>query len=207
MNYISVIIGTFGDEQHWGELANRAAKSAFAQTVKPFEVIHYHRDSLAEARNDGARDATGDWLLFLDADDELDGKFIEAMTHRANGLPDGDRWLLQPATLGVVDGREDPFPVVIERKPILDGNYLVISTLVKRSLFLEAGGFEDWPLYEDWDLWLRCWSLGAQSVEVPDAIYRINVNPNGRNLPPRDKQIAYYNAIRTRALQRPMGRY
>lgn len=164
-----------------------------------------HGSTLHEARNQAALTAAlprnrPRWLCFLDADDELDEHFIEAMSDAASSLDDGD-WLLQPATLGVhPDGHEDPHPVVIPAKSLLDGNYLVIATVLPFAQFLRVGEFREWPMYEDWDLWLRCWKDGAQIRSVPEAIYRVHVNPVGRNSADRASQIRTYHQIRSQYL-------
>lgn len=191
---ISVVIGTFGDLE-WSKLARqRAVPSVQRQIGRPLEWIHVHGPSLHEARNDAARSAQGDWLIFLDADDELDERYTAEMGAFADRC-EGD-WLLQPATLGVFEGREDPVPVVIPRMRLLDGNYMVIGTMVRRDQFLRLGGFGDWTYAEDWDLWIRCWLDGAQCAPVPNAIYRVHVNPQGRNSQERAEQIRVYNEIR-----------
>ena len=59
---------------------------------------------------------------------------------------------------------------------------MVIGTLVRRELFLAAGGFRDLRAYEDWDLWIRCWMLGADPVLVTGAIYRAHRRAGGRNI-------------------------
>jgi glycosyltransferase involved in cell wall biosynthesis len=192
---ISVIIGTFGDIEVWGPLAERAVRSAKANKVAPLEVIRAHGDTLHEARNSGAEDAKGEWLCFLDADDELDENYIGSMWAHARRMTGPA--LLQPSTLGLVDGREDPHPVLIASKPLLDGNFMVIGTLVRRDQFLEVGGFKDWPMYEDWCLWIRCWQHGAQLRPVPEAIYRVHVRENSRNQSTRAEQVRVYNEIRT----------
>jgi glycosyltransferase involved in cell wall biosynthesis len=180
---VSVVIGTFGDEKVWGPLAVRAERSALGQTI-PAEIVRIHSDTLARARNEGAERATGDWLVFLDADDELDPYYVEAMSlaaDRAMARSDCRTFLHQPATLGVVDGVPDAEPVLIPQRPLDEGNFMVIGTMVERSLFLDVGGFAELEAWEDWDLWCRCWRAGAGFNPVPDAIYRIHVNPNGRN--------------------------
>lgn len=173
-NSVSVVIGTYGNRDEWQPLVDRAMASAWNQTVPPCEVIHSHGNTLAQARNDGAKQATGTWLIFLDADDELDEKYIEAML-----AADGD--LRRPATLGVVDGVEDDEPVMLERKPLLSGNYIVIGAMHRKLDFEVAGGFYELPRLEDWELWIRLSIQGAEIVDVPDAIYRVHVRQESRN--------------------------
>lgn len=177
----SVIIPTFGDRAVWDAHAARAWESVAAQTFRDADVVHVHADTLQTARNDAAAHATGEWLCFLDADDTLDPRYLEDMFKVADGL-DGP-WLLQPSTLGVYpDGSTDDEPVLIPAQvSILTSNWMVIGTLVRRDQFLEVGGFRDLPALEDWDLWIRCVQAGAQLATVPDAIYRVGVNPGSRN--------------------------
>lgn len=171
---VSVIIPTFGENQQYRLLALVAAASAANQTVPPVEVIRIHENTLQEARNNGAEQAKGEWLIFLDADDELDSHYIEAMCQA-----EGD--IRRPATLGVVDGIEDKEPVMIPRKDLLVTNFIVIGAMHRREDFLAVGGFNDYPCLEDWDLWLRMVANGAEVVDVPDAIYRVHVTPDSRN--------------------------
>lgn len=201
---IAVCIGTFGDYERWATIAtSRAIPSAHNQTAKAAIVRWVHSASLAEARNQAAEHAIRcydpEWLCFLDADDELDAGYLAAMDKAASHL-NGD-FLLQPATLGIhPDGRTDVEPVVIPPKPILDGNFMVIGTLVKAEQFVKVGGFADWPIYEDWDLWIRCSLAGASHQPVPDAIYRVHVNPASRNNGERAEQVRVYNQIRAQYL-------
>lgn len=209
MSSISVVVGTFGDES-WIKLAEeRALPSVERQTVTPHELIHEHRERLDLARNAGAEAATGDWLCFLDADDELDPRFIEEMTKVIAEL-EGD-WLVRPATFGIrEDGVEDAEKWVFDECPLLQKNFMIIATLVRREQFLRVGGFADWPMYEDWDLWLRCHFDGAQFASAPEAVYRIHVREASRNLQDRNLQIATYNQIkaqyRGRRMQSKTGR-
>lgn len=205
MKSISVVIGTFGDADVWSRQAVRAVRSAQAQSFEPEGIYYQHGRSLHEARNEGAERAAGEWLCFLDADDELDAHYLRHMTVaiESNG---GWDLLLQPATLGVVGDREDPFPVVIPKKPLLEGNYMVIGTVIRRDSFLRAGGFRDFTMYEDWDLWIRMALEGAQHVAVPLAVYRVHVNQNSRNNGSRSDQVAVYKAIRNEHINHPNAR-
>lgn len=188
-----MIIGTFGDKDVWDVLAERAIASAINQTVRPYTVIRSHQDDLAMARNYGAAASEADWLIFLDADDELDPHYIEAMLRGT-----GD--IRQPMTLGVVDGVEDDFPVMIAPKAggFMVGNHLIIGCMVRRELFEIAGGFDgDLPVLEDWDLWIRCQLAGATVGQAPDAIYRVHVRTHSRNTVENGHH-TYYTQIQQR---------
>lgn len=192
---VRIVIGTFGDNS-WAERARTARETAEAQTV-PCQVVQIHGRTLAEARNTGAGAPVPhdqpDWLIFLDADDELHPGYVEAML-----AGDGD--LRQPATQGVhPDGSEEP-PNMIPRRRLIDANFMVIGTMVRAHIFHQVGGFRDIPVLEDWDVWLRCVVYGHATIgHVPDAIYRIGVNDGSRNSPRQiDLQRRYYQEIRNR---------
>lgn len=194
----TVVIGTYGDRE-WFERGATAFRSATDQTVEA-QVIRLHGDTLAMARNNGAASARGDYLVFLDADDTLDPRYIESMAcavYRAMIRSDHKTFLFQPSTLGVyADGSEDSHPVLIPQRALNTGNFMVIGTAVEREQFLRVGGFHEYPMYEDWDLWIRFRKDGAGFVKVPDAVYRVGVSPHGRNLAPRDEQVRWFNEIR-----------
>lgn len=175
---ISVVIATYGD-QRWRDLAwSRAYPSALGQ-ADDVTVIYDPDGTVASTRNEGAATAKGEWLLFLDADDEIASGYIAAMTA---AILVGEPWesaagtaapanLYTPRVQYVHRGRGgQPFfhPEIAPQ----DGNWLVIGTVVPRWLFREVGGFEEWPIYEDWALFARMQKAGADVVRVPDAVYR-----------------------------------
>ena len=173
---MGIVIATFGSSE-WLEKAEEAAASVESQTLLPDNWIHCHDSSLAKARNLGAKLVGTDWLIFLDADDTLDNRYVEEMKVADGGT------LLQPSTLGVYeDGSTDEYPVVISKKPILESNYLVIGTMCRSETFFKVGGFDDsLPALEDWDLWIRMLRKGEEDVPVPNAVYRVGVSSTGRN--------------------------
>lgn len=198
---ITVCIGTFGDRAHWEPLAQRAMASVLDQTLRPEAMVWRHGKNLQDARNGAAVGAMTDWLCFLDADDELDSRYIEAMDAATRELTKAA--LLQPATLGVYpDGSCDATAVLIPPKPLLTGNFMVIGTLIRRDQFERLGGFDDWPIYEDWDLWIRAWDDGADLLAVPAAIYRVHVNEAGRNNGARALQQETYREIRLKHMRK-----
>ena len=170
-----VVIGTFGDP----EWADRGVALAERKIAEGFTCVHVHGSSLAEARNIGALYLDTDFVVFLDADDDLDAGYCEAMSKAA--MTHGTGTIYQPATRGRVDGILDDFPYLIPQTNLYHRNYLVIGCGVSRLDFLHLNGFRELEALEDWDLWIRMVIRGARVVRVPEAVYIVNVSANSRN--------------------------
>ena len=199
---VSVLIATYGEES-WRDLA---WSRAYPSVTEAFEVSCFHdpEGTIATVRNEMARTARGDWLCFLDADDELAPGYLGAMG-RAYGREtrgDGTPLLLTPAVQKIRKGKEAGAPDFFDKGiPLSEDNWLVVGTLIERRLFMEVGGFSNYPHgFEDWSLWAKAWQMGAKIVKVPDAIYRYWINPNSKHKQGwRDRkwQVETHNRIRS----------
>ncbi len=176
---ISICVATYGDWK-WVELADeRALPSLRRQT--PCQLIARHQDegTIASSRNACAKEATGDWLLFVDADDEIAPGYIRAMETAVEQQPNATRMLFTPAVQTVRPGRTPGPPSFFREVPLRQANWLVVGTLIHKDLFWEVGGFPEAEHgLEDWALWSKCARVGAKVVKVPDAVYRYWANPN-----------------------------
>jgi GT2 family glycosyltransferase len=180
---VSILIATYG-EQSWLQMAqNRALPSADSQGAYEVHQGHYPEATIAQARNRLAEDASGDWLIFLDADDELGPGYVTGMMRSAarKGVP--ERALLTPAVSYWYPGRRRAnSPRFLPHCDLSQGNYLVLGTMVQRDLFRQVGGFSDYPHgYEDWSLWAKCWKAGAKVIQVRRAVYIAHVDPNSKH--------------------------
>lgn len=177
---VSIIIATYGSED-WRYLAlKRAFPSAKDQGAYEIIVGHDDMESLSHVRNTLAQKATGDWLCFLDGDDELAPNYLGAMERafeQERGHSSLDGLLLTPA-VSFVRSSHKPKARFQREQDLRDGNWLTIGTLISTGTFIDSRGFRDWPLYEDWDLWARS---ATRIVKVSGAIYYAHYSPTSRN--------------------------
>lgn len=189
---VTVCIGTYGDRS-WIDLARRAVRSVPGE----IPVIHSHKDTLHDARNDALSKVRTEWVIHLDADDELEPSYIDAMRrgtadvrgplarYMVNGT---ERNLWQPRVAGHTHD--------CSAECLRDGNWLIVGAMAKTEIVRGAGGWRDFPWSEDWDLWIRCWQAGATFELMPRAIYRAHVRPDSRNRgPEQEKKNAAHRAI------------
>jgi glycosyltransferase involved in cell wall biosynthesis len=196
---VSVLIATYGEE-HWRELAwSRAYPSAAVQT-DDVACFHDPEGTIASVRNEMARTAKGDWLCFLDADDELQGDYLAVMQEAIERRPSTPEnpVLYTPQTRQILRRRMRSarfYPEV----DLLKANWLLIGTLLEKSLFERVGGFEDYHHgFEDWSLWYKCTRLGATVERVPRAIYIQHVNQYSKHREhwrDRDRQVAMHYQV------------
>lgn len=177
---VTVCVGTYGDDA-WLELAQRAIASAARQAP----VVHVHANTLAGARNAALEQVATEWVIHLDADDELEPGYVEAL---ATGTAD----VRAPSVRYVTAVRaHDPYvPRVAghrhacEADCLPSGNWLVVGSAVRADLVRHVGGWREFPIYEDWDLFLRCHHAAATFEAIPAAVYRAHVRDDSRNRAP-----------------------
>jgi hypothetical protein len=168
---VTVVVGTYGDRR-WIDLAeSRALPSARAQGCP---VIHVHGDTLAQARNAAIELAETTWVTVLDADDELAPGFC-------SGLLAGTADIRAPRLVRVdAAGRRYPVRGLPQRN-IERLNPLPVCSLARRGQVLAAGGFREWPHWEDWGLWLTMVRRGATYEHLTGATYYWHVSADSRN--------------------------
>lgn len=166
---ISIIVATYGNRQVWDQIARPAMLSAVNETD---DLIRVHGKTLHEARNEGAAKARHERIMFLDADDKIRQGFVRQVVQKET--------ILQPKTM-FVSGLTVEYPSWIKPFPsIYDGNHLIVGCPVLKEAFMDVGGFDDYPIYEDWALWLKMIKAGA-TVGKTNGVYIVNKGLDGRN--------------------------
>ena len=141
------------------------------------------------ARNTGIRNAAGDFVAFLDDDDEWMPKKLEEELKCLEKHPEAAMCFCNGY---IVDERTDPpaikeedylsFPKVVHYNDMLEGD-LIGSTskpLIRKEVFDEVGLFDvDFPARQDYEMWLRI-TRAHPAVGVDKRLIRYHLAGNGQ---------------------------
>lgn len=125
-------------------------------------INHQNNKGLAAARNTGIRNSRGEFICFLDDDDELLPNYLEESLKACKKNPiiytdairysyrkDKDRTRLYKINI--------PYSIDFSKEKILLGNLAPVSCFFLKKRILDEIGYFDETLkvLEDWDLWIR----------------------------------------------------
>ena len=182
---VSIIIPCW-NQAHW---LSDAIESALNQTIKcevivvndgspdntsevarkyPVKLVEKENGGLSSARNAGIREATGEYILPLDADDKILPDFIEKCLEADDDIVstaqqefgDSNRlWNTQP---------EHPFHEMFKI-----ANQINCCALYKKEMWEDLGGYdENMKLgYEDWDFWYRATKNGYTITVLREPLF------------------------------------
>ncbi len=159
-----------------------AVADRFAQRDPRFRVVRQPNAGVSAARNNGIAQATGEWLLFLDADDTMTPTHLELMT--AALAQDNS---LDAVTCGWASVSMDGYRTCTNLPDVegdlfehlaVDWRFAIHACLVRKSLAQEVGGFDvELCTSEDWDFWQRIARLGARFGAVRDVLAFYHMRP------------------------------
>lgn len=150
MKTIGVVIVCYGDRFYLKE-SQKAFKSITEQTVLPDEIriVYAKNGKLHDMINNEVRNLSTDYFMRLDADDTVSKDYIECFQKAT-----GD--ILKPYIIMVDEnGRALTERQQLPDKPLNQGNHIVSTAPIRRDLFLEIGGYNEHPILEDYDLFIR----------------------------------------------------
>lgn len=196
MKKVSVIIPCFNQAKYLEDAIN----SVLNQTYKNIEIILINDAStdntkeiakkylnkvdnfvfidnktnlgLSSSRNIGISNSSGEYILPLDADDEIKPTYIE----KAVSILDSNEKIgivySKAEFFGVISG-EWELPAYNLKNFILE-NCIFCSALYRKKDWLKAGKYDETMknALEDWDLWLSFIELGFEPYQIPEILFR-----------------------------------
>ena len=191
---ISVVIPTF-NRKH---LLKRAIESVLNQSIKPYDIIvvddgstddtsemiqqkyksinliQQKNSGVSAARNNGIKNAQGDWIALLDSDDEWEENKLE---EQVNNLTDNPKYeFCHTNEIWIRNGirvnqkkRHKKYGGFIFDKCLDICRISPSSVLFNKNILNHVGWFDEkLPVCEDYDLWLRiCSKYPVLFVDEP----------------------------------------
>lgn len=172
-----VIVVNDGSTDNTSEVARRY----------PVRLIEQPNRGLPAARNTGIREAAGEYILCLDADDRLAPKCIERCVGRADIICPGQKEFEGGSRFYARMGYD------YSLAEFLRHNRIHCASLFRRSLWEQVGGFDESMTLglEDWEFWIRLVAAGATvaPVDEPLFFYRVHKSMTASTTKPRFHEI------------------
>lgn len=142
----------------------------FASYIRPrTQILRNPRRGIASARNAGAREATGDILVFLDAEDRFEPGFLERVSARFQSSPELG-FLVSTTTIS-----GEVRPPCLDPPELFCRDSVGPALAVRRDAFWAAGGLDDSFPHSGYDLWDFAITLVERDVvgeAVGEPLYR-----------------------------------
>lgn len=139
-------------------------------------IVRQDNAGVAHARNVGVTTTQSEYVVFLDADDELLPEYLATMMEFVTANPDYD--IYHPNLITIEPGgRRSLFLAETEVRSfsfadLLEGCVIAVGgAWVRRELLERSGGFRENIHCEDYDLWLRVMAQGATARFLPTPLY------------------------------------
>lgn len=183
------------------------------QTVKPLEVIlvddcskdpraHALATSImlpsnvgvAKARDIGVRMSSGKLLLFVDADDRLAPDFIEQCGKVIDECDIAYPNVLRFGDIEINELAESPKAITPE---YIIGKKcgLVVTSMMHRGVYDILGGFNQLPIFEDWDFWIRAIHHGYTFKKANTLLWYRQNGRTSRNKMPKELKTSTHAKI------------
>jgi glycosyltransferase involved in cell wall biosynthesis len=202
MNKVSVVIPCYNS----GEFLDEAVQSALAQTWPNLEVVIVDDGSTdqstlrlleearwprtrifrqanagpAAARNHAVREASGSYILPLDADDTIEPTYVEKAAAVLEARPDVGCVYCKARKFGAERGPWN-LPVYTLRELVID-NVIFVTSLYRKEDWESVGGYNEKLRHgvEDYDFWVKIVHLGRDVVQLEDSLFNYRIQETSR---------------------------
>jgi glycosyltransferase involved in cell wall biosynthesis len=163
-----IIVNDGSDDSLTNQVVNALGKGEI-------RVINTPHQGLPTARNTGIKAARGEFILPLDADDEIAPAYIEKAVEAISGDPRIGIVYCEAALFGEQTSRwklpEYSFSMMLTQ------NVVFSSALFRKKMWRKVGGYDPRMEYglEDWDFWLKIIEMGLSVYRIPEVLFYYRV--------------------------------
>ena len=190
---VSIIMPVY----NYGKMFNKSIESVFNSTYKNFEliivndgstdeyiikkleslsnhpnikIIHQENGGPANARNNGIKNATGEYILPLDSDDMISVEYIQSCVNIIRKDKNISPVYCDTNHVGQMSGIENRPEWSKER--LIQGPFIVNCSMFTKESFDVCGGYdEEMKGWEDYDLWVRMMTNGFVGKRIPKPLF------------------------------------
>jgi len=137
-----------------------------------FQIIDQNNQGSNQARNRGAREAGGEYLLFCDSDIIMEPEMLEKMI-RLLEVDQDKSYVYSSFKFGWKKFKLWPFnPERLRQMP-----FIHTTSLIRRKHF---PGFDPKiKRFQDWDLWLTMLEQGHEGIYLPEFLFKVKPRKKG----------------------------
>ena len=146
---------------------------------KGYHIIDQENQGLAAARNTGIKNAAGQYIMLLDADNMVYPAFIREAAAILDNSAATAVVYSDAEYFGAKTGKWEVGSFNLQK--IMIENYIDACAMVRKSVFEELGGYDTEMKkiksgWEDWEMWLRIAFAGKTFHYYPGIGFRYRVN-------------------------------
>ena len=143
-------------------------------------VRHARQRGANAARNTGVAAATGDFIAFADADNEYAPRWVEQLLRAILADPATALAYCRYAKQSTDGSRVENHGAPWDLDTLWFGNYIDMSSVVRRSAIPVEGLHEGFRPFDDWRLWLNLAERGWSGEWVPEDLFVKHVRDAGK---------------------------
>lgn len=143
-------------------------------------IIHQANAGPAAARNRAIAEASGEYILPLDADDLIEPTYVAEAATVLDARPDVGIVYCHAAKFGAEEGPWDLPP--FSPGELALGNVIFVSAMFRKADWEMVGGFDEGLRHgmEDYDFWIRLVHAGRKVVRLDETLFRCRIREDSR---------------------------
>jgi GT2 family glycosyltransferase len=142
-------------------------------------LVRQENRGLAAARNTGFREARGQFVVPLDADDLLAPKMMRTCHEALARRPDCAFAYFDYRVFGDSNYLQQPGEYNVYR--LLNENFMACCCFLPKTVWEQVGGYDEWHRwgYEDWSFYLSLAKHGKFGLYIPEPLFHYRTHGRG----------------------------